>query len=92
MEDKIGQEYMGIVSSITAFGMFVELESTVEGLIRFENMGDEYFVFDENRKTLTGERTNRSFKIVDQVKIRVLAASKILKKVAFELVEEEIDK
>lgn len=92
MEDKIGQEYMGIVSSITAFGMFVELESTVEGLIRFENMGDEYFVFDENRKTLTGERTNRSFKIGDQVKIRVLAASKILKKVAFELVEEEIDK
>ena len=89
MEDKIGEEYMGIVSSITAFGMFVELESTVEGLIRFENMGNEYFIFDENRKTLTGERTNRSFKIGDQVKIRVLAASKVMKKVAFELVEEK---
>ena len=43
MEDKIGKEYFGIVSSITSFGMFVELESTVEGLIRFENMGNEYF-------------------------------------------------
>ncbi|MBQ7409876.1 MAG: ribonuclease R [Clostridia bacterium] len=89
MEDKIGQEYMGIVSSITAFGMFVELESTVEGLIRFENMGNEYFIFDENRKTLTGERTNRSFKIGDQVKIRVLTASKVMKKIAFELVDDE---
>lgn len=89
MEDKIGMEYMGIVSSITAFGMFVELESTVEGLIRFEHMGNEYFIYDENRKTLTGERTNRRFKIGDQVKIRVIAANKELRKIAFELVIEE---
>ena len=88
MEDKIGMEYEGIVSSITAFGMFVELESTVEGLIRFEHMGNEYFIYDENRKTLTGERTNRRFKIGDQVKIRVIAANKELRKIAFELVEE----
>ena len=92
MEDKIGEEYFGIVSSITAFGMFVELESTVEGLIRFENMGNEYFIYDENRKTLTGERTNRSFKIGDQVKIRVIAANKELRKIAFELVEEDLEK
>ena len=89
MEDKIGQEYIGIVSSITAFGMFVELESTVEGLIRFENMGNEYFIYDENRKTLTGERSNRRFKIGDQVKIRVLEAKKELRKIAFELVEDD---
>ena len=89
MEDKVGEEYFGIVSSITAFGMFVELESTVEGLIRFENMGNEYFIYDENRKTLTGERTNRRFKIGDQVKIRVIAANKALRKIAFELVLDE---
>ena len=89
MEDKIGQEYFGIVSSITAFGMFVELESTVEGLIRFENMGNEYFIYDENRKTLIGERTNRVFKIGDQVKIRVIEANKMLRKVAFELVADK---
>lgn len=87
MEDKIGEEYSGIVSSITAFGMFVELETTIEGLIRFENMGNEYFIYDENRKTLIGERTNRSFKIGDKVKIKVIAANKSLRKVAFELVE-----
>ena len=89
MEDKIGEEYFGIISSITAFGMFVELESTVEGLIRFENMGNEYFIYDENKKTLIGERTNRKFKIGDQVKIRVISANKELRKVAFELVADK---
>jgi len=91
MEDKIGEEYFGIVSSITGFGMFVELESTVEGLIRFENMGNEYFIYDESRKTLTGERTNRRFKIGDQVKIRVIAANKMIRKVAFELIADKND-
>lgn len=87
MEDKIGQEYDGIISSITSFGMFVELESTVEGLIRFENMGaNEYYIYDENRKTLVGERSNRVFKIGDSVRIRVIEANKILRKIAFELV------
>ena len=55
MQDKIGEEYEGIVSSITSFGMFVELENTIEGLIRFDDLGDEYFIYDEERKTLTGE-------------------------------------
>lgn len=89
MEDKIGEEYFGIISSITNFGMFVELESTVEGLIRFENMGNEYFIYDEDRKTLIGERTNRVFKIGDQVKIRVIEANKMLRKIAFELVADK---
>lgn len=90
MEDKIGQEYDGIISSITSFGMFVELESTVEGLIRFENMGaNEYYIYDENRKTLVGERSNRVFKIGDSVRIRVIEANKILRKIAFELVTEK---
>ena len=50
MESKIGEEYEGVVSSITQFGMFVELENTVEGLIRFENLGEEYYIYDEERK------------------------------------------
>ncbi len=90
MEDKIGEEYDGIISSITSFGMFVELESTVEGLIRFENMGaNEYYIYDENRKTLVGERSKRVFKIGDSVRIRVIEANKLLRKIAFELVTEE---
>ncbi len=89
MEDKIGEEFDGIISSITSFGMFVELESTVEGLIRFESMGaNEYYIYDENRKTLVGEKSNRVFKIGDKVKIKVIEANKLIRKIAFELVEE----
>lgn len=87
MESKIGEEYEGIISSVTQFGIFVELENTVEGLIRFENLGDEYFIYDEERKRLIGERTNKTYKIGDKVKIRVISANKMLRQIDFEIVE-----
>ena len=90
MQDKIGEEYEGIVSSVTQFGIFVELENTVEGLIRFENLGDEYFIYDEERKRLIGEKTNTTYKIGDKVKIRVISANKMLRQIDFEIVEEQI--
>ncbi len=86
MEGKIGEEYEGIVSSITSFGMFVELENTVEGLIRFEDLGNEYFIYDENKKELIGEQTKTIYKIGDKLKIRVKSASKLLRQIDFELV------
>ncbi len=86
MQDKIGEEYEGIVSSVTQFGIFVELENTVEGLIRFENLGNEYFIYDEERKRLIGERTNKTYKIGDKVKIKVISANKILRQIDFETV------
>ena len=86
MESRIGEEYEGIVSSITSFGMFVELESTVEGLIRFDKMGDEYYIYDEDRKRLIGEKTNKVYKIGDKVKIRVIAANKLLRQIDLEIV------
>jgi len=89
MQDKIGEEYEGIVSSITSFGMFVELENTVEGLIRFDDLGDDFFIYDENKKTLLGERTKISYKIGDKVKIRVKNANKILRQIDFEIVKEQ---
>lgn len=91
MESKIGEEYTAIVSSITSFGMFAELENTVEGLIRFENMGNEYFIYDEERKHLIGERTHKIFKIGDKIKIRVIEANKILRRISFELIEDKED-
>lgn len=85
MESRIGNEYEGIVSSITSFGMFVELENTVEGLVRFENLGDEYFIYDEERKRLIGEITNKTYKIGDKVKIKVINANKLLRQIDFEV-------
>ena len=87
MQDKIGEEYEGIVSSVTQFGIFVELENTVEGLVRFENLGNEYFIYDEDRKRLIGERTNITYKIGDKVKIRVISANKLLRQIDFEIVK-----
>ena len=89
MESKIGEEFDGIISSVTSFGMFVELENTVEGLIRFENMGGEYFNYDETFKKLIGENSKKVYKIGDKVHIRVIEANKELRKVAFELVDKE---
>ena len=85
MESKIGEEYQGIVSSITSFGMYVELENTIEGLVRFEDLGDEYFIYNEERKILIGEKTNKTYKIGDKVKIRVKKASKALREIDFEI-------
>ncbi len=89
MENKVGEVYEGIISSVTKFGIFVQLENTVEGLVRFENMGHEYFIYDEDRKMLIGERTNKIFKIGDKVTVRVISASKALRQVDFEIYEIE---
>ena len=86
MQNKIGEEYEGIVSSVTQFGIFVEIENTVEGLIRFENLGNEYFIYDEERKRLIGERTKTTYKIGDKVKIRVISANKMLRQIDFAIV------
>ena len=86
MENKIGEEYDGIISSVTSFGVFVELDNTVEGLIRFDDLGNEYFVYDEEKKRLIGEKTNKIYKIGDKVRIRVKDANKLLRTVDFELV------
>ena len=86
MENRIGEEYEGIISSVTSFGIFVELENTVEGLIRFDDLGDEYFIYDEERKMLIGEQTKTTYKIGDKIQIRVKDASKLLRTVDFEKV------
>ena len=87
MQDKIGNEYVGVISSITAFGMFVELDNTVEGLIRFENLGNEYFIYDEDRKTLMGEHSKILYKIGDSIPIRVIRADKQSRQIDFEKIE-----
>ncbi len=87
MQMHLNEEFDGIVSSVTSFGMFVELDNTVEGLVRFESMGDEYFEYDDILKQLIGERTGRIFKIGDKIKVRCILANKEAGRIDFELVE-----
>ena len=89
MQDKIGNEYDGIISSITSFGVFVEHENTVEGLVRFAELGDDYFIYDEDRKTLLGERTKILYKIGDKMRIRVIRADKVSRQIDFEKIDEK---
>lgn len=71
MTQFIGKIYDGIVSSVVSFGMFVELDNTVEGLIRVADMDDDYYVYDEDNLMLIGERTKKIYRIGDEITIRV---------------------
>lgn len=87
MSDKVGEEFIGIISSITNFGMFIELENTVEGLVHISNMTDDYYRFEDRHLTMIGERTGRQFRIGDEVKIRVANVTIEESSVDFEIVD-----
>ena len=75
MESHIGEEFEGMISSVMSFGMFVELDNLVEGLVPVRLM-DDYFTFDEERMTLVGEKSHIKYTIGERVLIKVVAASK----------------
>ena len=85
MEDRVGEEFVGIVSSVTSFGMFIELDNTVEGLVRLADMNDDYYIFDDNTFTILGERTKKMYRIGDVVKIRVEKVNVDFKEIDFKL-------
>ena len=87
MSDKIGEEFVGMVSSITNFGIFVELPNTVEGLVHISNMTDDYYRFEDRMMTMIGERTGRQFRIGDEVKIRVSNVNIEESAIDFEIVD-----
>ena len=84
MENHIGEEFEGMISSVTSFGMFVELDNLIEGLVPIRDMKD-FFHFDEERMTLTGERSGLVYKIGDRVVVKVVRASKDEKTIDFEV-------
>ena len=86
MEEHIGEEFEGMISSVTSFGMFVELDNLIEGLVPLRDMKD-FFHYDEERMTLTGERTHVKYCIGDRVKVKVVRASKDEKTIDFEVLE-----
>ena len=87
MQGKIGEKYEGIISSITSFGMFVELDNTVEGLIRLAEMNDDYYIYDDLNKQLIGRETKKIYKLGQKVKIEVVFADKQTRRIDFKLLE-----
>ncbi|HHW03666.1 MAG TPA: ribonuclease R [Thermoanaerobacterales bacterium] len=87
MARRIGNTYEGVISGVTSFGLFVELENTVEGLVHVSNLEDDFYHFDEKSITLRGERTGRVFRIGDAVRVRVSKVNVPERQIDFELVE-----
>lgn len=86
MLDKIGEEYDGIISSVTNFGMFVELTNTIEGLVHVSYMTDDYYRYDERHFAMIGERTGKVFRIGDEITVRVVNVNKDERAIDFEIV------
>lgn len=85
MKDRIGEEFEGTISSVTNFGIFVELDNTVEGLVRVENLPDTGFLLFERQLRLKGQHT--SFDVGDRVKVRLISSNIYTRKIDFEFVE-----
>ena len=89
MEQHVGGQFDGTISGVTSFGLFVELDdSKVNGLVHVTQLPNDFYHFDPIRKTLTGERRGREFRLGDRVRIVVLKASLEERKIDFRLVEE----
>ena len=86
MLDKIGEEFEGVVSSVTNFGLFVELENTIEGLVHVSYMTDDYYRFDDRQMMMIGEHTGKQFRIGAEVTVRVVAVKPEESAIDFELV------
>lgn len=90
MMDHIGEKYTGMINTIMSFGMFVELPNLVEGLIRLEDLKDDYYTFDESVMALIGRKNKRGYRLGDEVNIIVKDANKELRTVDFILDEPKV--
>ena len=85
MEGRLGEVYSGIISGVTSFGIFVELENTIEGMIPVADLGDDYYVYQEKQVALVGERTRKSFRLGDPLAVQVVRVNSAEGKITFTL-------
>lgn len=83
MEAHIGEEYEGVICSVTGWGLYVELQNTVEGLIHVSSLAGDYYVYDRERCELVGERTHNRYRLGQKLRVRVAAADRIARTVDF---------
>ena len=89
MLDKVGMEFDGLITSITNFGMFVQVEEAVEGLVHLSTMKDDYYEFNERGMLLVGEHTGKTFRIGESVRVQLANVDVDQYDIDFELVEED---
>ena len=81
MQFHINEEFDGIISSVTSFGVFVELPNLIEGLAHVENMRDDYYEYDEEKCVLVGQKTKKVLRIGNKVRVKILSSSKISRRI-----------
>ncbi|MGM9934745.1 ribonuclease R [uncultured Clostridium sp.] len=87
MQDRIGEEFEGVISSVTSFGVFVELPSTIEGLVHITDLDDDYYIFEEEHLRLIGERTKKIYKLGDKVLVECVHVDMPNKEIFFKIIE-----
>ncbi|WP_212920052.1 ribonuclease R [Ornithinibacillus bavariensis] len=86
MQERIGEEFPAVISSVTSFGLFVELENTIEGLVHVSYLTDDYYHFDERHYAMIGERTGKVYRIGQEVKVRCTSVNMDEYAIDFEIV------
>lgn len=89
MEDKVGQEFEAMISSITSFGIFVALPNTVEGLITLQSLTDDYYIFNQQHLLLIGERTGKVYRIGQKVTVQLSNVDVAAREIDFMLLDSE---
>ena len=88
MQDRVGEEFIGSVSSVVPFGLFIALDDIfIEGLLHISDLGSDYFHYDETRHALMGERTGKQFRLSDRVKVQLVRVDMATNKIDFRLIE-----
>ena len=89
MSNYVGEEFNGFISSLTSFGIFIQLENTIEGLVRMVDLSDDYYIFDESNMLYIGEHTRKTYHIGDEVRIRVEKVSIKDREIDFTIIEKK---
>ncbi len=89
MQARIGESFEGVISGLTKWGAYVELENTIEGLVHVMNMRDDHYDYQEDQYELIGEHTRRVYKLGQRVKVRVLDVDRLSRTIDFEFCQEE---
>jgi len=88
MQDKIGQEFMGVISGVTDWGLYVELENKCEGMVSVNTLDDDFYIFDEKNYCLEGRHGHRKYQLGDEVKVEITRTNLEKKQLDFRLVKE----
>ncbi|HZL10324.1 MAG TPA: ribonuclease R [Prolixibacteraceae bacterium] len=91
MQDKIGQEFSGVISGVTDWGIYVELENKCEGMVPISTLGDDFYIFDEKNYCLVGRHSHRTFQLGDEVNVEISRANLEKKQLDFRLMKTKLD-